>query len=412
MLDPLGFREDFPIFNASKELVYLDNAATSQKPWQVIKAVEEFYREYNANIHRGLYDLSQKANEKYEEAHDAVAEFINVSRDEIVFVKNTTEAINQVMLSWGLHNVGRGDEILVTVMEHHSNLLPWYTLAELRGARVRVVDVDDEGRLDKNDFEQKINRRTRLVAVTHVSNVTGIVNDVEWIARIAHDYGARILVDTAQSAPHMPIDAGKLGVDFLAFSGHKMLGPTGIGVLYVSRDVLENMEMKPLIRGGGAVKQVRMGNGSVDVVYAGYPWMYEPGTPNIAGAIGLMEAIRYLERIGMEEIMAHEKRLVEYFYRRIGETGLDEKLRIMGPRNNRERMGIISFTLSRTDPHATAVLLDDKAIAVRSGFHCAQPLHERLGYRRGSVRASLYLYNTTDDIDRLVDGLKEIIMME
>jgi len=408
MLNPRIIRRDFPIL-AENNIVYLDNAATSQRPIQVIRAIEEFYKTYNANIHRGLYWLSQKASELYEESHRVVAGLINADWREIVFVKNATEAINLAMISWGLKNVGPGDEILVTVMEHHSNILPWYTLAEIRGARIRVVDVDDEGRLDKADLEQKISRRTKLVAITHVSNVTGVVNDVEEITGIAHDHGARILVDAAQSVPHMPVDVKKIGADFICFSGHKMLGPTGIGVLYISEDVIENNEIDPVISGGGAVKQVRISGGRLRVERPRHPWSLEPGTPNIAGAIGLMEAVKYLEKVGLREIMDHERRLTKYFFEKIGEEDLDQYIRIVGPKNPWGRAGIISFTLGEMDPHATAALLDSMGIAVRSGYHCAQPLHERLGFPRGSVRASFYLYNTAWEIDMLVQAIKNIV---
>jgi len=410
LLNPYSIRQDFPILDIvinGKKLIYFDNAATSQKPRQVIEAIRRFYTESNANIHRGFHHLSQEASRLYEEAHDTVAEFIGArGREEIVFVRNTTEALNLVAYAWGLKNLGEGDKVVITIMEHHSNFLPWFKIARHTGASVRVVDVNDEGRLRVDLLEEAINEKTKLVAIAHMSNVTGVINDVKAIAKIAHSMGARIVVDGAQSVPHIPVNVRDLGVDFLAFSGHKMLGPTGIGVLYVSEEVLEDMDT--FLVGGDTIKEVHY-RGRLEVIWHDMPWRYEAGTPNIVGGIGLAEAVKYLSRIGMENIHRHEQELVKYFFKRVEEEGFADKLKILGPRSPEARGGIVSFTLGELDPHATAIMLDEEAIAVRSGFHCAQPLHERLGFSRGSVRASFYLYNTKEEIDRFVEVLKSIV---
>lgn len=411
MLDPYEVRRDFPILDRKvdgKPIVYFDNAATTQKPRQVIEAIKEFYEYYNANIHRGLHTLSQEASEKYEEAHEVIAKFIGArGKENIVFVKNTTEAINLVAYAWGLRNLGEGDEIITTIMEHHSNLLPWQRLSQLTGAKLRIIDVDDRAVLKHDMLEEVFTRRTRIVAVSMMSNAAGTINDVGKITRLAHDHGAVVVVDGAQGVPHLPVDVEKLDIDFLAFSGHKMLGPTGTGVLYVADRVMEGLG--EFIVGGGAIKEVHYTGGEVSVVWADYPWRHEAGTPNIAGGIGLAEAAKYLMRIGMENIRRHEEMLVRYTFKRLEEEGLFEELRIMGPLEPDIRGGIVSFTLREMDPHSTAILLDSEGIAVRSGFHCAQPLHERLGFNRGSVRASYYLYNTFEEVDVFVDVLKKII---
>ena len=411
MFDPKKIREDFPILNTKvndKQLIYFDNAATSQKPRQVIEAVKRFYEEYNANIHRGLHTLSQKASELYEEAHDVIAKFINArGREEIIFVRNTTEALNLVAYAWGLKNLREGDEIIISIMEHHSNFLPWFKIAEYRGARVKVVDVDENGRLRMDQLEEMITDKTKIIAIVHMSNVTGVVNDVKKIAKLAHDHGAYLVVDGAQSVPHIPVDVKKLDIDFLAFSGHKMLGPTGIGVLYVKEDLVE--EMDRFLVGGDTIKEVHYDlNEGLRIVWHDMPWRYEAGTPNIAGGIGLAEAAKYLMRIGLESIHRHELELVKYLFKRVDEE-LGDKFNVLGPRDLVDRGGIVSFTLGKLDPHATAMMLDEEGIAVRSGFHCAQPLHERLGFKRGSVRASFYLYNTSEEIDKLVEVLKTIV---
>ncbi len=409
LLDYKSIKSDFPLL-VKTGVVYLDNAATSQKPVQVINAVKRFYEEYNANIHRGVYDLSMKASEEYEEAHDLVAEFINArGRSEIVFVKNTTEALNMLATALAQRLLEPGSNIVTTVMEHHSNMLPWLNIGRLRDIEVRFVRISREGILDYNDLESKVDEKTRVVATTHLSNVLGAVNDVRRIARIAHSVDAVVVVDGAQSVPHIPVDVRRLEIDFLAFSGHKMLGPTGIGVLWGRRDLLE--ELYPPITGGGMIKSVEVSIDndvrSISMELAGLPWRFEAGTPNIAGGIGLAEAVRYLKRIGMENIEKHEKTLTRYLLNRLDEE-LRDKIELVGSWNPSKRSGIVSFNVKKHNPHVVAAKLSLDNIAVRSGFHCAQPLHILLGFSEGSVRASFYLYNGPEDVDRLVEGLKDL----
>lgn len=406
MLDPYEIRKDFPLLE-NRGIVYLDNAATSQKPVQVIEAIRRFYQAHNANIHRGLHVLSREASEEYEEAHSVVARFINArSWREVVFVRNTTEAVNLVAYSWAMDRLGSGDEIVVTVMEHHSNLLPWVAIAKRLGAKVKVVGLASDYTLDYDALSGAVTERTRIVAVSHASNVLGTVNDVKRIAALAHEVGAVCLVDGAQSVPHMPVNVRELDCDFLAFSGHKMLGPTGIGVLYGREDLLE--EMSPFMYGGDMVREVRYRNGAVEPAWNDLPWKFEAGTPNIAGGIGLAEAVNYLERIGMENVRAHEVELTSYAMKRLSEV---EGLRLFGPSLPTRRCGIIPFNLDGLDPHSLAALLDERKIAVRSGFHCAQPLHEYLGLKEGTVRASFYIYNTREEVDLLSEALAEIAEM-
>ncbi len=402
LLDYESIRRDFPIFEAHPDLVYLDNAATTHKPRAVIEAVSRFYSESNANILRGAYKLGVRATSLYTEAHAEIARFIG-ARDwrEIVFVRNATEAINLVAEALR-PRLGPGKNIVITEMEHHSNMLPWVRVAEETGAELRIAPVTPSGALDYERLESLIDDNTVVVAVVHVSNVLGVVNDVRRIARAAHRHGALVLVDGAQSVPHIPIDVRQLEADFLAFSGHKMLGPTGIGVLWARLDILE--ELEPPIRGGGAVKSVRIEEGRVIVEYADLPWRWEPGTPNIAGAVGLAEAARYLRRIGLEKIEAHERLLVAELMKRLRE--LDA--RILGDIPPEHRVGIVAFTLPGIDPNILGVKLGRRDIAVRAGFHCAEPLHRKLGFDRGTVRASTYLYNGPDDIEKLTQALEEI----
>jgi cysteine desulfurase/selenocysteine lyase len=408
MFDPYRVREDFPILRRrieGKPLIYLDNAATSQKPIQVIEAIRRFYEESNANVHRGVHTLSQEASELYERAHEEVAEFIGAEGiEEIIFTKNATEAINLVAYSLGCKGLGPGDEVVVTLMEHHSNIVPWENLSKVRGFKVKYADVNDEGGLDYEDLEGLVTRRTKIVCVTHVSNVTGAKNDLARISKIARDNGAMVLVDGAQSVPHMPIDVKRLGIDFLAFSGHKMLAPTGIGVLYGRREILE--EMEPFLGGGEMIREVRCdkSDGTCKITYNELPWKFEAGTPNVSGGVGLMEAIRYLRGLGMEWVERHEAELTKYALKGLGEM---DGIRCYGPGPDSERGGIISFNMDGFDPHDLALLLDQFGIMVRSGFHCAEPLHQRLGLK-GSVRASFYVYNVKEEIDELIRALEEI----
>ena len=392
-----GIRGDFPILAREVHghpLVYLDNAASSQKPASVIEAVASYYREIHANVHRGAHELSIRATEAYESARELAGEHINAAdASEVVFVRGTTEGINLVAGTWGAENVGPGDEILLTKMEHHSNLVPWQILATRVGATVRYVDVSPDGRLVLDDYERLLNERTRLVGLTHVSNTLGVVNPVVEIAALARQAGAVCLVDGAQAAPHMPIDVGALGCDFYVFSGHKMLAPTGIGVLWGRRELLE--AMPPWQGGGEMISEVKLEGFSPAAV----PHKFEAGTPHMAGAIGLAEAIRYLRKVGLEAIHAWEADLTAYALERLGEV---ESLEIYGPLD--DRVGVISFRYADIHAHDLATILDQKGVAIRAGHHCNQPLMEHLGVD-ATARASVYLYNTRAEIDAMIDAL-------
>ncbi len=402
MFDVNRVRRDFPILEREingRQLIYFDNTATTHKPIQVIDAVSGFYRMHNANVHRGLHLLSQEASELYEEAHDTVASFISAQdREEIVFVKNATEAINAVAFSWGLRSLESGDEIVCTVMEHHSNLLPWQFLEEFKGIRLKFIDLRPDGTLNLDGLNEVITRKTRLVAVTHVSNVIGTINDVKAIGEIVHDRGGLILVDAAQSVPHMPVNVKDLDCDFMAFSAHKMLGPTGIGVLYGKKDVLNSLS--PYQFGGGMIHEVSLHKSTYSVP----PWRFEAGTPNVAGAVGFAAAIRYLDEIGMKNVREHEEKLTSYCLKEMLEM---EGVSVYGPRDPERIVGVISFNVEGFNHHDVASILDENGIAVRSGHHCAQPLVKRLGVR-GTVRASFYIYNTIDEIKRFLDVLRSI----
>ncbi len=408
MFNPHLIREDFPILKRKingHPLVYFDNAATTQKPRQVIKAIKEFYEKHNANVHRAVHTLSREATELYEEAHRKVASFINADgMEEIIFTRGATEAINLVAYSWGLSNLKSEDEVLLSLMEHHSNIVPWEILSKIRGFKVKYIDANYDGTLNYEAFEEMISRKTKIVCITHVSNVTGVINNIKHIVKIAHDYGALVLVDGAQSVPHLPVDVKDLDVDFLAFSGHKMLAPTGIGVLYGKRELLEKME--PFHGGGGMIHEVffDITTRRCLISWSDLPWKFEAGTPNISGGIGLMAAIKYLKVLGMENVKAHERALTEYALKRMQEC---EKVIVYGPKDPSTRCGIISFNVKGADSHEIALFLDEYGIMVRSGFHCAQPLHQRLGIT-SSVRASFYIYNTQEEVDRFVEVLKEI----
>jgi len=396
-LDPEAVREDFPILDQEihgHPLVYLDNAASSQRPERVVEAIRRYYREDHANVHRGAHELSVRATDAYEGARGEVAGHIGASDPaEVVFVRGCTEGINLVASSWGGSRLGEGDEVVLTAMEHHSNIVPWQMLAERTGAELRWVEVDDDGTLDLEHLDRVLGERTRMVAVTHVSNTLGTVNPVAKIADRAHDAGALCLVDGAQAAPHASLDMSEIGCDFYAFSGHKMCGPTGIGVLWARRELLE--EMPPYQGGGEMISQVTR-EGST---WAEVPQKFEAGTPNIAGAVGLSEAIRYLREVGMDRIRAHEADLTEYALDRLsGVRGID----VFGPRAG--RAGVVSFRYGDIHAHDLATILDQRGIAIRAGHHCNQPLMDRLGVS-ATARASLYLYNTRAEIDALVEGL-------
>ena len=399
---PWEVRRDFPLLQRSvdgKPLVYLDSAATSQKPRVVLEALQRYYEEYNANVHRGLYRIAERATLAYEEARAKVAAFIGAPPEELIFTRGTTEAINLVAYSYGDAFVRPGDEILVTEMEHHSNLVPWQLLAQRRGARLRFVRVrPEDGTLDLDTLDRCLTERTRVVAVTHQSNVVGTINPVRDIAERAHAVGAVVLVDGAQSVPHMPVRVQDLGCDFLAFSGHKMCGPTGIGALWGRRELLE--AMPPFHGGGEMIERVELETST----YKDPPHRFEAGTPNIADAIALGVAVDYLQAVGMDAVRAHEKALVRYALAQLAEV---KGLRLYGPRDPELRGGAVAFSLAGVHPHDVAQVLDGEGVCVRAGHHCAQPLHRALGVA-ATARASVYLYNTPEDIDALVRGLERV----
>ncbi|MEM0208282.1 MAG: SufS family cysteine desulfurase [Thermofilum sp.] len=409
LLNVSGIRKDFPVLEKKihgKQLVYFDNAATTQKPIQVLEAVEQFYRTIYANVGRSVHELGLRATEAYEESRKIVSAFIGAMPDELVFTKQTTEAINLAaysLLASGM--ISRGDLILTTRMEHHSNLLPWVCVAKLAGARLRIVNVDEEGRLDMGDFDKALTMGPRVVAVTHVSNVTGVVNPVKEICREAHSHGAVCLVDGAQSAPHMPIDVKEIDADFFAFSGHKMLGPMGIGGLYIRRELAEKLE--PPFPGGGAISLVECQEDNCSAEWLHAPHKFEAGTPNVAGAVGLARAVEYLKTLGMGEVEEHEKMLTK----RLLKVLEDLEVKIYGPLEVKDRLGVVSFNVEGLTPHEVASMLDLEGIAIRSGHHCALPLVKRLGAPMGTARASLYLYNTEEEIEyfaRVLEKIKKI----
>ena len=399
-LDVARIREDFPILARTvygKPLVYLDNAATSQKPRQVIDALTRYYEHYNANIHRAIHCLGEEATAAYEEARAKIAAFINAPSPEcILFTRNTTEAINLVAYTWGRANIGQGDEILLTEMEHHSNLVPWQRLAAEKGATVRYIALTDQQTLELDGLETLMNGRTKLAAVTHVSNSLGTINPIQRLAREAHRNGTMFLVDGAQSAPHIPVDVQALDCDFFAFSAHKMLGPTGVGVLYARRELLE--EMEPFLGGGEMIRRVTLEGATWNDI----PWKFEAGTPNIADVIASGAAIDYLNALGMENVRAHEVEITEYCLRRLRQM---ENIIVYGPPDINDRGGVISFNYPDLHPHDVGTVLDRHGVAIRAGHHCTQPLMRRLGVS-GTARASFYVYNTLEEVDVLIDALK------
>jgi cysteine desulfurase/selenocysteine lyase len=393
-------RPDFPVLERTvggRRLVYLDSAATAQKPRAVLDAVRSFYERSNANVHRSIHTLGEEATELYEAARDRVRTFIGARhREEIVFTRGTTEAINVVVHGWARRALEKGDEVLLTEMEHHSNLVPWYLLAREMGLRLRYVPVTDEGCLDLGALDRLLGRRTRLLALTHVSNVLGTINPVAEIVERAQAAGVRVLIDGAQAVPHLPVDVAALGVDFYAFSGHKLGAPTGIGVLYGRREILEPLE--PGFGGSEIIKEVWLDR----VTWNDLPWRFEPGTPPIAQAIGLGAAVEYLDGLGREAVRAHEAALTAQALSSLAEV---EDLTLYGPRDPARRVGVVSFNLAGVHPHDLAAALDAEGVAVRAGHHCAQPLARRLGVA-GTTRASFYVYTSPEDIEALVAGLR------
>jgi cysteine desulfurase/selenocysteine lyase len=395
-------RSDFPILKreiSGYPLVYFDNAATTQKPTSVIEAVKSFYENKNANVHRGVHLLSYEATLLYEDAHRKVAKFIGArSEREIIFTRNATEALNLVAYAWGLQNLKEGDEVLLTVMEHHSNIVPWQFLRDYKGIVLKFVDVRDDGTLDMEDFEKKLTEKTKLVGIIHVSNVLGTINPVEEITKRAKEIGALVLVDGAQSVPHLPVNVEEIGCDFLAASGHKMLGPSGTGFLYAREDILE--EMNPFLYGGDMIMEVTLEGATWNEL----PWKFEAGTPNISGGVALGSAVDYLTSLGMEWVYSHERELTSYALEKMSEV---RGIKLYGP-DIEKRVGVISFNIEGIHPHDIAGFLNDYGITIRSGHHCAQPLLIRMKIP-GTARVSFYVYNTKEEIDFFVEKLKEVV---
>ena len=407
MLDTIQVRRDFPILKREingHPLVYLDSGATSQKPSQVLEAERNYYEQHNANVHRGAHTLGDEATNLLMESRQATAKFIGASDQEIIFVRNTTEAINLVAYSWGLDNLKEGDVIVTTLMEHHANLVPWQEVGRRTGAKVEVVGLTPDGQVDMDDYRNKLKLHPKLVSFVQVSNALGTINPVAEMTKLAHKVGAVVLVDGAQAVPHMRVDIGEIGCDFYAFSGHKMLGPMGIGVLWGKRALLE--KMSPFLTGGGMINEVYTDHST----WAELPEKFEAGTPNVAGAVGLMSAIKYLEKLGlpaqagMNNVREHDKQLVAYSIQQLQKI---KEIRILGPKDSSQRSGSVSFEYQGVHAHDIAAILDSQGVAVRSGHHCTMPLHNSLGVV-ASIRASFNVYTTKGDIDALVEALKKV----
>jgi len=400
VFDGAALRADFPVFDrlhrSGRTLAFLDSAASAPKPRAVIEALADTYGHHYANVHRGIYELSEDATARFEAARAAVARFIGApSQREVVFVRNATEAINLVAYSWGRTNLAAGDLMVSTEMEHHANLVPWQQLAQETAATLEYVAITDDGRLDLDDLRARLARGPKLVAINHVSNALGTINPVADISRMAHDAGALVLLDAAQSVPHMPVDVVDLGVDFLALSGHKMLGPSGIGALWAHRTLLE--AMPPFLTGGSMISKVTLAG----TTWAEVPLKFEAGTPAIAEAAGLHAAIGYLEELGMANVRAHERFLFERAWSALGEI---EGVRLLGPASPDEHAGVISFVMDGIHPHDVATVFDHHGVAVRAGHHCAQPVMARYDLP-ATTRASFYVYNDLDDVDRLTEAI-------
>ncbi len=400
-MDIEQIRKDFPILSRmvrDKQLVYLDNAATTQKPSVVIDAISDLYKHYNANVHRGVYLLAEESTQAYEDSREAVRRFINAnSVKEIVFTRNATEALNIISYTWAEANINAGDEIIVSIMEHHSNYVPWFRLAHRKGAVIKIVPSKMDGMLDMDAFKSMLSDKTKLVGIVHMSNVFGTINPVKEITSLAHKHGATVVVDGAQSAPHMKIDVKDIDCDFFAISGHKMLGPTGIGALYAKESYLESME--PFLSGGEMILRVTLDS----VVYNELPWKFEAGTPNYEGAIGLKAAIEYLEAIGMDTIESYERELTAYAIEKMKTV---QDIFIYGPLDSAKKGGIMAFNIKGVHSHDIGTILDNEGIAIRAGHHCAQPLMIDCGVS-AMARASFYFYNTKQEIDLLVTALKK-----
>jgi len=403
-IDPYAVRADFPILQTTvhgKPLVYLDSASTSQKPNVVIDALDTFYREYNANVHRGIYEIGERSTAAYEKARASVARFIGASDShEVVFTRNATEAINLVAYSWGRRNIGRGDVIVLTEMEHHANLVPWQLLVQEQDGDLEFIPITDDGLLRLDVFEVLLKLKPKLVAFTHVSNTLGTINPVEELTQMAHEAGALVLIDGAKAVPHVPVDVEAIGADFYAFSGHKMLAPTGSGALWARRELLE--AMPPFLAGGEMIREVHLRRSEWNDI----PWKFEAGTPDIGAAIGLGAAAEYLRGLGMDGVREHERQLLTYalvtLQREVPEIAL------YGPMDAGIRGGVVPFNLPGIHPHDVAQVLDRFGIAVRAGHHCTMPLHERLDLA-ATARASFNVYSTREDVDALAKGLQEVV---
>ncbi|MGC8783670.1 MAG: cysteine desulfurase [Armatimonadota bacterium] len=399
--DVQTIRADFPILQrrvGSNRLIYLDNAATSQKPRQVIDALVHYYENTNANVHRGLHTLAEEATEAYESARAKVARFIGAEPESVVFTRNTTEAINLVAYAWGLANLKAGDVVVLSEMEHHSNIVPWQLVARITGARLRYVPFTPEGELDMDALERILQQEPKLVAITHVSNVLGTINPVEQITHKAHAVGAKVLIDGAQAVPHKPVNVARIDCDFYAFSGHKMLAPTGIGALYARRELLE--EMPPFMGGGSMIRRVTPEYST----WADIPTKFEAGTPNIADGIAFGAAVDYLQRIGIESVQQHEQQLAAEALRLLE---AEEDIVVYGPRDPKRRCGLVSFNFKHVHPHDVAQILDQRGIAIRAGHHCCQLIMRRLDVT-ATARASFYLYNTIEEVHAFWKALDDV----
>ncbi len=398
MIDSELIKKDFPILNGDKKLIYFDNAATTQKPDCVIGALSDFYTKTNANVHRGIYDISEQATDLYAKSREVVAGFIGAKFEEIVFTRNATEAINLVSNAWARNSINDGDNIVLSILEHHSNIVPWHILAKEKNVEIRFVDIDEKGYLNIDEYENLIDSRTKLVSINHISNAIGIMNPIKKIIDIAHSKGVKVLVDACQSVAHMPINVVELDVDFLVFSGHKMLGPMGIGVLYAKKDILNSMG--PFLGGGDMISDVFVENSEWNKL----PYKFEAGTPNAAGAIALGEAAKYIQKIGFDFIKSNDEELCEYALEKVNAANF---LEIIGPNECISRASIISFEVQGVHPHDTAAFLNSRGVCVRAGKHCAHPLFRKFG-KEAAVRASFYIYNSKEEIDVMMEALNDV----
>ena len=398
-------RNDFPVLSRKingHQLVYLDNAATTHKPRSVINSLVDFYENHNSNVHRGVHTLSMEATDKFEEAREKISTFINSQTSQsIIWTRNASESLNIISYSWGNKNIGEGDEILLSPMEHHSNLIPWQELARMKGAKIKFLSLNIDGTLDLSNIDELITQKTKLVSIVHVSNALGTINPVKELCEKAHQVGALFVLDGAQSVPHMSVDVQDIGCDFFVFSGHKMMGPTGIGVLYGKMEILE--EMDPVFTGGEMVLEVTYEKAS----WADIPMKFEAGTPNIADSIALGTAVDYLQNIGMENIHDYEKSITSYALKKFN-TLESEGVTLFGPKSSDQKGAVFSFHIPNIHPHDLGTILDGMGIAVRTGHHCAMPLIKSLGVS-ATARASFYVYNTMKEVDTLIDGIKSAI---